>query len=374
MNSIPSLPRKHGRMKFRDSLTFDMARSTRDGAGNHMGRKLARPCVTHDGRTVDSTGAFLLGELERLDPKMHEPLFSVTYGRDIDMREDVALADEVSSFTLSTYGAGGGLGTGNVIGNGKSWAGKATDQIAGIGLDIAKVPHPLTIWAMELKYSIPELESSAQQGRPIDQQKFNGIKTKHQMDTDEQVYFGDSSLGLVGLVNNDVSRGGLVSNVTTVSGGQWTSKTPAQILQDVNEIVTSGWSATGYAVMPQRILLPPSQFGYISTQTVSTAGNMSILKYVQENSVHTTTGNGKLEILPTKWCVGAGIGGTIGTPGTSDRMIAYTKDIDKVRFPMTMLQRTPVQFDSIYHKSTYFCRLGVVEVVYPECIAYRDGV
>jgi hypothetical protein len=29
---------------------------------------------------------------------------------------------------------------------------------------------------------------------------------------------------------------------------------------------------------------------------------------------------------------------------------------------------------SIYHQTTYFCRLGVVEVVYPETIAYRDGL
>ena len=40
--------------------------------------------------------------------------------------------------------------------------------------------------------------------------------------------------------------------------------------------------------------------------------------------------------------------------------------------PMTMLQRTPVQYQSIYHMTTYFCRLGEVEVVYPETIGYFD--
>ena len=55
-------------------------------------------------------------------------------------------------------------------------------------------------------------------------------------------------------------------------------------------------------------------------------------------------------------------------------MVAYTKDKDRVRFPMTLLQRTPVQFDSIYHKATYFGRLGVVEVVYPQTLGYRDGM
>lgn len=55
-------------------------------------------------------------------------------------------------------------------------------------------------------------------------------------------------------------------------------------------------------------------------------------------------------------------------------MIAYSKDQERVRFPMTLLQRTPVQYDGMYHKTTYYKKLGVVEVVYPETIAYRDGL
>ena len=55
-------------------------------------------------------------------------------------------------------------------------------------------------------------------------------------------------------------------------------------------------------------------------------------------------------------------------------MIAYTRDIDRIRFPMTLLQRTPIDYRSIYHIMTYFCRLGAVEFVYPETVGYADGV
>ena len=44
---------------------------------------------TYDAQTQDSIGSFFVGELERLDPTLHEPLASVTWGRDIDLREDV---------------------------------------------------------------------------------------------------------------------------------------------------------------------------------------------------------------------------------------------------------------------------------------------
>ena len=53
-------------------------------------------------------------------------------------------------------------------------------------------------------------------------------------------------------------------------------------------------------------------------------------------------------------------------------MLAYTQEKGLVRYPMTPLQRTPIQYDSIYHKFTYYCRLGIIEVVYPETMAARD--
>lgn len=344
-----------------------------DARGHMVGKMFDQPYRTHDGRTVDSTGAFLVGELERLDQKMHEPLAAVTWSRDIDVRADVTIADEVSSFTTSTYGSPGGLGSGNAIGNGKAWIGKETTQISGISLDIAKIPHPLRLWALEVKYTIPELESAAKLGRPVDDQKVAGLNLKHQMDTDEQVYFGDSGTGDTGLLNNTLMTN--VASVATGAGGStlWTQKTPNEILQDVNEDLSSAWATAGWALMPNRILIPPAQFGYISTQPVTTAGSMSILKYLLENNILTESTGSKLEIYPCKWCIGAGSGGTIGTISV-DRMLAYRKEYDRVRFPMTPLQRTPVQFDGIYQKFTYFGRLGVVEEVYPETLAARDGI
>ncbi len=369
------------RARTTDMLTFDgRALEVIDGLGTQRGKAFDVPqrYRTHDGRvlTVDSTGAFLVGELERLDQTLHMPLAAVTWSRDVDLREDVSIADEVSSFTLSTFAAAGNLGAGNGIRNGKAWIGKTTNQIGGISLDIAKTPNPLRPWGMEVKFDILELESAAKAGRPIDDQKVEGLKLKHQMDIDEQVYVGDANTGDYGLLNQPNTT---VTNVTNVANGAlssplWSNKTPAEMLADVNELITSVWGASAYAVMSNRLLLPPKQFGQISTQVVSSAGSISILKYLLENNILATSGQGKLEIQPAKWLVGAGSGGTIGTAGTVDRMVLYRKEKKYVRYPMTLLQRTPVQFDSIYHKSTYYCRLGVVEVVYPETIGYRDGL
>lgn len=370
-----------GRAMTHDHNTFDAARfeyGPITERGDMRGKVLDHRYgyTTHDGKSivVDSTGAFLMGELERLDQTLHMPLAAVTWSRDMSLREDVSVADEFSSFTLTTFASAGNLGTGNGVRNGKAWIGKTSDQIGGVGVDTGKVPNPLTPWGLEIKYSVLELESAAKMGRPIDQQKFEALKLKHQMDIDEMVYVGDATLNVGGLLNN-----ALVTNVSNLPNGAaasplWVNKTPAEILKDVNDLLISVWTASGFAVMPNKILVPPTQFGWISTQTVSTAGSVSILKYLLENNILKTSTGQALEIQPSKWCIGSGAGGTIGNPATANRMIAYTQRTDFVRFPMTMLQRTPVQYDSLFHKSTYYCRLGVVELVYPETMGYRDGL
>lgn len=369
----------HVRARTRDHMTFDaQGFQAINTYGDQRGLSLGGAFRTHDStpqriRTVDSTGAFLVGELERLDQSLHMPLAAVSWARDIDLRSDVTIADEGSSFTLSNFGSAGSLGDGAGPRAGKAWVGKASDQIGGVSVDIGKTLQPLRLWALEIKYSIPELESAAKLGRPIDAQKYEALKLKHQMDIDAQVYAGDSSTGDTGLVNNAAVTN--VSNLPNGAGGSplWSQKTPDEILADVNAILTSAWQSSAWAVMPTKLLIPPAQFGYISTKTISTAGNTSILKYLLENNILVTSGKGKLEIQPAKWTIGAGVGGTIGTVG-NDRMVAYSQQEQYVRYPMTMLQRTPVQYQSIFHNSTYYCRLGVVEIVYPETIAYRDGL
>lgn len=340
--------------------------------GDMQGKRFDSPRKTHDGKWVDSTGAFLVGELERLDPMMHEPLVAVSWGRDMDLREDVSMGDDATSFTKSSYASAGGLGVGNSIGNGKAWVGRNSTQITGVDIDIAKTPHPLRPWAMEIKFTIFELESAAQLGRPIDSQKLEGLQLKHEMDTDEQVYYGDTGTGDVGLINNaaqvtaqNFPAGGLGSTA-------WTTKTPDEILNDFNLALTTVWASSAWAVPPGRCLIPPAQYGYIATQKVSNAGNLSILKYILENNLVTNSGK-PLQIYPLKWAIGAGIGGTIGTVSI-DRMIVYTKEKRYVRFPKTMMARTPIQYDAIYHKCSYYSRLGVVELVYEETVGYFDGM
>jgi hypothetical protein len=325
------------------------------------GMNFGRGMHTYDGFTRDSTGAFLIGELERLDQTIHEPLVAVTWGRDVDLREDVTTGDEVSSFTNSSFAAAGGINPAGI-----AWIGKVTNAITGAQLDIGKTPQPLNLWGMELSYTQPELESAMRVGRPIDDQKYQVIKLKHQMDIDMMVYTGDNSIGAYGLTNHPA-----VTNVANVTGGTWSTiaaaPPPDAILLQVNELLSSVWSASAWAVMPTELRVPPTQFGILVQTKVSQAGNISLLRFLQENSLCNTQNGRPLNIQPLKWLNSRGSGNT-------QRMIAYTKQYNRVRYPLTPLQRTPLEWRSLYNITTYWGRLGMIEVVYPETVGYRDGI
>lgn len=317
--------------------------------------------LTFDNRTIDSTGSFLIGELERIDQTLHNPLASVTWSRDIDLREDVSIADELSSWTNSSFAAAGGPSP-----NGKAWIGKDSNVITGLQLDIGKTALPLTLWGMQIGWTIPELESAQKLGRPVDQQKFEGMQLKYQMDVDEQVYIGDAALGLSGLVNSGVVT---PTNVPNGAGASplWSLKTPAEILKDVNAILNNAWAASAYSVCPGKLLLPPVQYSWIVSQLISSAGNISILEFLRMNSLANSINGRPLDIQPLKWLTGRGAGST-------DRMVAYTQDKSRVRFPLVPLQRTPLEYRDLRQLVTYFGRLGAVEIVYYETIAYADGI
>lgn len=316
--------------------------------------------MTYDQATIDASGQFLIGELERLDPTLHQPLVSVTWSRDIDLRQDVTVADDVSSFTNSSFASPGGVKP-----TGKAWASKEANAITGVALDIGKTANPLSLWAMEVSYSIPELVSAQKLGRPVDEQKINALQLKHQMDTDEQVYIGDTDLGQTGLFNN-----GNVSTTNAANGGSgfsaWSKKTPDEIQADLNAVLSAAWAASGYSVMPDQIRVPPTQLGLLS-RVVSSAGNTSLLEYLKTNTLSYTVNGRPLNIQAVKWLAGRGTSST-------DRLVAYTKDPMYVRFPMTALQRTPLEYRSLWQLLTYWGRLGVVEFVYPETVAYVDGI
>jgi hypothetical protein len=225
---------------------------------------------------------------------------------------------------------------------------------------------PLRLLAREVTYTSPELERSQLTGQPIDTQKIDAFNIGYQMNTDQMVYIGDAQIGATGLLNSSQVTAGNVA--AGVSGGTlFVDKTPDEMLADVNTLLTNTWKSSGFAVCPGELRLPPFQFGFIASQKVSSAGNVSILKFLEDNSIALKINGKALNIQPIKWLTGRGVSAT-------DRMLAYTNDLTRVRFPMVPVRRETAYYKGIRFFAPYLWAFGEVEFVYPETLQYADGI
>ncbi len=304
---------------------------------------------------ISSTGAFMRGELERLDQELYAPLADFTWSRDIDLREDVTIADEVTSFMLANYAGG----FGSIGGSGKSWIKGMDTTPARVSVETSKVTTPLTPWGMEVSYSIFELQKAMQVGRPIDVQKYDAMKFKHQLDIDQQVYMGDEGIGVKGLLNNDavVAKSDLGSvDVKTMSAGD--------AVELFNSVLEASWKATQYIRIPDTILIPPALFAALASKQLPNV-DKNVLEYVLQNNIAVSNG-GKLTIRPVKWLNDSSINSGNG------RLVAYTKARDVVRFPLVQLQSMAPQFRDFMQSVPYYGALGGVEFVRPEMVYYGD--
>jgi hypothetical protein len=321
-------------------------------------------------KTKDSALAFYVNQLENLDRRLYMPLTSVSWSRDIKLRPGITMSDESTSFIQSTFAAPGTLNNANNLnganGGNMPWISPETTAIPGVSIDGKKSVLPLRLLAREVSYTSVELNRSQLLGQPIDAQKLDALNILYQMNTDQMVYLGAPEVQATGLLNEPTVTSGTVA--TGLSGQtQWSTKTADEILNDVNTLLESTWQASAFAVCPDKLLLPPLQYSYICSQKVSSAGNVSILKFLQENSISLKVNGKELDIQPVKWL-------TAGVATTLARMVAYTNDESRVRFPMVPIRRETAYYHGIRFVAPYLWAFGEMEFVYPETVQYADGI
>ena len=318
------------------------------------------------GRTMDAAGittgmAFLEGELEKRDPKIREPLTSVTWQRDIVAETGGGWVDFTS--TMDVDYATSGANEGSLVGG-------ATDVIPMVQANINKDIYKVFTWAQAMK--IPFVDSQKMQtiGRSIDQILDRGIRLNYNKTLDQLVYRGFTNVGITGLVNNpNVAR----SNAATGAAGhtQWTTKTVDEILWDVNKAIVEAWAASEYddSAMANHILLPPDKYAYLVSTRIGTSGDENILSYLLKNNIAKQQGK-DLQIYPCRWCSGAGTSNT-------DRMMVYVNDKNFTYFDLPVpLQRAmtqPVALQFAYI-TIYAAQMGQVKTLYNQQQRYVDAI
>lgn len=334
--------------------------------GNIDNVKMMQDASLGVGRALDAAGiatgmAFLEGELEKRDPKIREPLTSVTWPRDIVAETGGGWVDFTS--TMNVDYATSGANDGSLVGG-------ATDVITTVQANVNKDIFRVFTWAQAMKIPFVDSQKFQTIGRSIDSILDKGIRLNYNKSIDQLVYQGFKNVGITGLVNDDNVVSSLAPN--GASGDTlWSSKTVDEILWDINKALVEAWAASEYdeSAIANHILLPPAKYAYIQSTRIGTSGDESILSYILKNNLAANQGK-SLTIVPCRWCTGAGTGG-------KDRMVVYVNDKDFLYFdlpvPLTRAMTQPAALQFAY-VTIYAAQMGQIKWMYYQPARYVDGI
>lgn len=314
-----------------------------------------------DSAAIGNGMAYLNGELEKRDTKLNEPLTSVTFARDIPVKTGGGWVEATSNLFVD-YATTGGNGDGLIRGQ--------SNNIPVIQANTSKDLFKVFPWSNILK--IPFIDQQKMQGigRSLDSILDNGIRLNYNKSIDLIVYKGVEEEKVYGLVNDPNV---LTTTVKAGASGKttWKDKTPDEILDDINIAINDAWTHSEYdnSGIPNHVLITPEDYAYIVSRKVSEAGNVSILTYLLENNIAKSQGV-DLTIVPSRWCIGAGTGGT-------NRMVCYVNDESKVLIdiPVPLMRAmTQPSVENIAYMTAYMANIGQVKFLYYQCASYSDGI
>lgn len=318
---------------------------------------------TMDAAGIASAGAFLVSELEKRDPIIRKPLTSFTYPRDIPIKTGGGWVDYASAMSVA-YGMTGGSGASGVTAGG-------ANGVPIVQASVDKGVYKAHAFAAAFRVMFQDMQRANFIGRSLDQMLQDGIRMTYDKHLDQNVYTGIAEYGTTGLVNNPDVTETTVAATGTGTATQWNTKTPKQILADVNAAITSGWAAAEYdlSAIPNHILLPYEQYTYIMNTMVTDIATETIMDFILKNNVAAKNG-GDLFIGATKWCKGAGSGST-------DRMVVYVNHerylaMDEL-VPLSRVMSSP-NTANVCYDTAYMANVSETKVLYPQTIGYFDGI
>ena len=331
-----------------------------------LGRNASGPvrAFVMDDAGIASGQAFLTSELEKRDMMVRTPLTSFTYTRDLPIRVGGGWSEFVSAMQVG-YGITGGSGEGIV-------ASAGANGIPMVQADFSKGLFKTHMIAAGTRVQWIDMQRGNMTGRNMDSLLRDGLRMTYDKHMDENAYVGFKTYGTTGLLNNPDALITDAAATGASSGTTFKSKTPDQILNDINTAILTAWAQAEYDLdaVPNHIVMPYEQYNYLATTRVSELAEKTILTFLLENNVAKQNGS-DLFIGATAWCKGA------AADGSSDRMVVYC---NKERFlamdelvPLTRAMTSPnTQF--FCYDTAYAGNVSEVEVFYSETIVYVDKI
>lgn len=211
-------------------------------------------------------------------------------------------------------------------------------------------------------YNIQEMRAAIYGNVPLEQRRANAARRAIAQVENSIAFFGDTASGLVGLFN--------APNITTVTipadgtgaSKLWSTKTPDQILRDMNLVSNTIVSTSLGIEIPDTLLLPLSQYNYVASTARSANSDTTILNYFLQNNPY---------VKQVEWV------NELATAGASSsaRMFAYRRSPDVLTMEVPSdFEQLELEIRNLEYKVPCMERFAGVLIYYPLALAYGDGI
>lgn len=230
--------------------------------------------------------------------------------------------------------------------------------------------------AIGYQWNIEEVNSAIQVGSSLPDRRARAARLAYMRFMYDLTLKGSAEKGLGGLINypgvtaTTAPADGTGSVTTWVDEDGVGTKTPAQIVRDINLALQGVYLSTYEQEMADTILLPVEAYNYIASTPYSATTMETILSFVQRTNIYTLTTGQPLTIRTVREL------STGDAAGTGGRMVAYKNDGDFVKLHLPM----PHRFRPVYQDGPLnfvvpgIFRTGGLELLTNAGMRYIDGI
>lgn len=217
------------------------------------------------------------------------------------------------------------------------------------------------------RYNLQELAHAQAYGIRLTDERADAARRKYELFVDNLAFLGRAKLGMTGLANN-TSVTALTAANGTAGTATWATKTPDEILKDVNSVLGVIFTASNGIEQADTILLDQDSYALIATKRLDGTMTTTVLEHIQRANIYTIRTGRPLTIRAVFGLETAGAGGT-------RRMVAYRRDpgVVKMHIPMPLRWLQAEQRLLKFEVPGIF-RVGGVEVRRKDAMRYVDGI
>lgn len=302
---------------------------------------------------------FLIQQATRIEAEVYRTVYQEIQYQDI-VPVDTTGPEWVDAITYFSSDA---------VGQAQWFNGHAQD-VPNVELLRDKFSTTVSMAAIGYRYSVEELGKAALYGINLTNDKGVAARRVAEEKIDSVAFVGDTTKGYTGIVNNPSVAATTAPADGTGSATTFASKTPDQILRDINAVLTGQFTGTFGNYVADTLLLPYDVLLTLSSRRIDSVNQTTIIDWIKRNNIYTLTTGRDLTIR--------GLFGYLDTSGSggTKRMVAYKKDpsVLKLNMPMPFRFWNPWQMGPMLFEVPGTFRLGGVDVKLAKAIRYLDGI